>query len=44
MTPARLAASYHTVAVDGADGTGKTTMVDQLRAEHGLCGRPHRWP
>ncbi len=36
MTAARLAASYRTVAVDGADGTGKTTLVNQLRAEHGF--------
>ena len=36
MTPARLAATYRTIAVDGADGTGKTTLVNRLRAEHGF--------
>lgn len=36
MTPARLAATYRIVAVDGADGTGKTTLVNRLRAEHGF--------
>lgn len=36
MTPAQLAVSYRTIAVDGTDGTGKTTLVDRLRVEHGF--------
>lgn len=36
MTPAHLAATYRIVAVDGTDGTGKTTLVNRLRAEHGF--------
>ena len=43
MTPAQLATTYRTIAIDGADGTGKTTLVNQLGSEHGFtvihCGR-----
>lgn len=36
MTPARLAATYRAIAVDGPDGAGKTTLVSRLRAQHGF--------
>jgi thymidylate kinase len=43
MTPAQLAATYRSIAVEGVDGTGKTTLVNRLQAEHGFtvihCGR-----
>jgi thymidylate kinase len=34
MMPAQIAATYRVIAVEGADGTGKTTLVNQLQTEH----------
>jgi deoxyadenosine/deoxycytidine kinase len=36
MTPDQLAATYRMIAVDGADGTGKTRLVNRLRDQHGF--------
>ncbi len=35
MTADHLPAAYHTIVIDGCDGTGKTTLARQLAADHG---------
>jgi thymidylate kinase len=35
VTDDQLPAAYHTIVIDGCDGTGKTTLARQLAADHG---------